>query len=157
MNWPTPDEQALLAQARAALLRAPAPPESVYSAVRDAAQRHAAQRSSAWIRWWSLWRRAVFATGGSLAALLTLLAALPGLLPTSAPRIPAESDLPAATLALIAALADEDPPALSDVTTAELLARYLLRLQETPGGFESAHDLYASAALDVPHSGVVSH
>lgn len=147
MNRPTPDEQALLAQARAALLRGPRPPETVYAAIHAAAQRHAAQRASTWVRWWSLWRRTVLAAGGSLAALLTLLAALPGLVSTPAPRAPAESDLPAATLALIA-LADENPPALNDATTAELLARYLLRLQETPGGFESAHDLYASAALD---------
>jgi hypothetical protein len=140
------NDELLLSQARAALGRGPAPSPAVLAAIHEAAVQCAVLRKDRLAHVRRLWHRGVAAFGGLAAAALVVVAAWPSLRP---PR-PAASH-PVTAAAAAAETLSEDTLALMALVEGfsiphdgNVASDALLRLQESPGGFEDAHALYAS-------------
>lgn len=152
MNSTFEDDDALRAMAREALGRGSDPSAAVFAAIHEAAVRHAAFRHERAVRVHRAWRRALTVFGGAAAAAVVLLSVVPreSLPPSTVPAVPAAVP----EVAWDSEVSYEDACALmvlvgsGSVPTEdggdEPLEATLLRHQERHGGFEDAHDLYAS-------------
>lgn len=138
------DDELLVAQAREALGRGPMPSAATFAAIHAEAGRQAEFRRGRAERWHRLWRRALAVGGGLAAAALLVFATRP------ASESPWPDREPADAVAAVETLSEDTLALMALVEGASIgldggaASDALLRLQESPGGFETAHALYAS-------------